>query len=583
MAKSENFTANIHERNFRAPFERTKATSESLVAIDGRKEVSLDGDWHFIADWYETALRADWAYENSHGEPADFDWDAWPTVKVPSCWNLIPELKYFEGLGGYMRTFPFTKQEGQRVFLQFEGASYRTYVFLNHRYLCMHDGGSTPFTVEITDRVENENRLMVLVDGRRSPERVPMDNTDWFLYSGLYRHVGLFTTRSAFLSDWFVRLVHDGRYDKIAVDFEVNGQREGIARLAIPELHVTKDIPFHEGKGTLVFEARPELWSPEHPKLYEVSLSIEGDTLRDHIGFREIRTEGTSILLNGKRIFLKGISCHEDYPLVGKSASDATVRQSIKDAKELGAVFMRLAHYPHTRRFARIADEEGMLLWEEIPVYWAIDFSSEAVYQDAENQLKELIRRDKNRCSVIVWSVGNENEDTDARLSFMSRLATKAKELDPSRPVSAACLVNTTKLKIEDRLMAYLDIVGNNEYYGWYNKDFTLLPKILGNSNLNKPVIITEFGGGARAGYHGSKETMWTEEYQAELYRKQFAMQAQCPFIQGCTPWILYDFQSPRRVNRYQEGYNRKGLIDKDHKTRKLAFQVVQEAYSRIK
>lgn len=579
--KSANFTANIHERNFRAPFETVKATSGQLVAIDGRKLRSLNGDWHFVEDWYETALRSSWCFEDSHGEPADFDWDAWPLTKVPAVWNLAkPELKYFEGLGCYMKTFDQPKPSG-RLFLQFEGASYRTYVFLNHHYVGMHDGGSTPFTFEIGKFVkEKDNRLMVCVDGRRDPERVPMDNTDWFLYSGLYRDVSLFETPEAFLSDWFVRLMPDRHH--IALDFQVEGADEGSATFSIAELGIKEEVLFHQGKGSLIVEAEPELWDIASPRLYQVSLSYGKDCLSDQIGFRTIQVEGTKILLNGRQIFLKGICCHEDYPERGKSSTASDRMQSIKDAQELGAVFMRLAHYPHCREMAKLADKMGMLLWEEIPVYWAIDFESEKTYADAENQLKELIRRDKNRASVIIWSVGNENEDTDARLSFMSRLATCAKSADPSRLVSAACLVNQQKLAIEDRLMEDLDVIGNNEYYGWYDHDFTKLPKILANSHLSKPVVITEFGGGARIGTHGSEQEMWTEEYQEKLYEKQFAMQSSCPFIQGCTPWILYDFRAPRRMNRHQEGYNRKGLIDSDHKRKKLAWNVVSDFYHRI-
>lgn len=576
--QSANFTANIHERNFRSPFEKVKATSGTLVAVDGRNLRSLNGNWHFIEDWYETALRSCWCFEDSHGEPADFDWDFWPMAKVPSVWNLAkPELKYFEGLGCYMRTFDQPKTDG-RLFLQFEGASYRTYVFLNHHYLGMHDGGSTPFTLEITDVVqEKENRLMVCVDGRRDPERVPMDNTDWFLYGGIYRDVFLFETPKNYLSDWYVRLLPDKTH--IALDFTVEGANEGSAVFSIPELGVNREVLFQEGKGTVVVEARPELWDIASPRLYQVSLAYGKDFLSDQIGFRTIRVEGTKVLLNDRPVFLKGISCHEDYPEGGKRSTESDRLQSIKDAQELGAVFMRLAHYPHSREMARLADRMGMLLWEEIPVYWAIDFQNEGTYQDAENQLRELIRRDKNRASVIIWSVGNENEDTDDRLSFMSRLAETAKHVDPSRLVSAACLVNQRKLAIEDRLMPYLDVIGNNEYYGWYDQDFTKLPRILANSHLDKPVVITEFGGGARLGTRGSEEEMWTEEYQKRLYEKQFAMQRSCPFIQGCTPWILYDFRAPRRMNRHQEGFNRKGLIDSDHKRKKLAWQVVHDYY----
>jgi beta-glucuronidase len=161
----------------------------------------------------------------------------------------------------------------------------------------------------------------------------------------------------------------------------------------------------------------------------------------------------------------------------------------------------------------------------------------------------------------------------------MSSLAKKTRELDPTRFVSAACLVNTTKLKLEDRLMEHLDIIGNNEYYGWYEPNFEDLLTILNNTDLTKPVIITEFGGGARAGNHGTKDTMWTEEFQEALYIKQFDTLDKAKYVRGMTPWIFYDFRAVRRLNRYQEGFNRKGLIDSDRKTKKLAFYVTQKYY----
>jgi beta-glucuronidase len=175
--------------------------------------------------------------------------------------------------------------------------------------------------------------------------------------------------------------------------------------------------------------------------------------------------------------------------------------------------------------------------------------------------------------------VGNENADTDARNRFMSNLVNKAHVLDDSRLVSAACLINHIKLKIEDRLADSLDIIGINEYYGWYDPDFSKLPRILENSNPGKPVIITEFGGDARKGQRGSIDDLWTEDKQKRLFEQQVETIRKCPYIAGTTPWILYDFRSPRRLNRYQEGFNRKGFIDADRKTKKAAFYVMQEYY----
>lgn len=481
----------------------------------------------------------------------------------------------------YFRTFTIERKEDERLFLDFEGVSYRAYVFLNGACIAVHDGASTPFFVEITDSVRTENRLIVAVEAVRSDQRVPMSNTDWFNYGGIYREVFIYRVPQAFIKDYFVRLVPDSGFSRIAVDVTVDGRTEGAVTCEIPELGIRTEIPLVEGKGSVEIEAAPELWSPMNPKLYEVDFSFEKDSISDRIGFREIRREGRSILLNGKEIFLKGISLHEDHPELGKSTNEEVIRDTIECVKnDLNGNFLRLAHYPHPRLFAKLADEMGILLWEEIPVYWAIDFENRRTYEDAENQLSELVLRDRNRASVIIWSVGNENPDTDARYHFMSTLAAFARRMDATRLVSAACLVNKEKEMIEDRLASCLDIIGINEYYGWYEPDFSRLQVIMERSDPDKPVIITEFGGGALAGHHGPKQEMWTEEYQQELYRNQVATISACSYIKGMTPWILYDFRAPRRLNLFQNGYNRKGLISDDRKTRKLAFRVLSDFYS---
>jgi beta-glucuronidase len=264
---------------------------------------------------------------------------------------------------------------------------------------------------------------------------------------------------------------------------------------------------------------------------------------------------------------------------LGKTTGEETIRETIRDLRELKGNYLRLAHYPHDRRFSRIASEEGVLLWEEVPVYWAVAFDNPETREDAENQLAELVIRDRNQAGVIIWSVGNENADTDSRLTFMSGLAEKARSLDDSRLVSAACLINHEKLMIQDRLGEHLDIIGINEYYGWYDPDFEKLPKILNNSKPGKPVVICEFGAGARLGQRGTVDDLFTEDMQKRIYEQQTETFKTCAYIAGTSPWILYDFRCPRRLNRCQEGFNRKGLIDADRKSRKAAFYVMQEFY----
>ena len=594
--KKGNYQTDIHNAGYEDEYLKIKLKSDTLINICGRETESLNGMWNFGVDLYDTCRRARWYLENGAGggdpQPLDWDWEAWDRIKVPSSWNLErKELHYFEGTGIYTRTFRYIpKQKNERVFLRLEGSSYRTSVFLNRKFTGTHDGSSTPFNVDITDFLETENRIIITSDARRKAERIPMENTDWFNYGGVYRDVLLVRVPKVFIKDWFIRLTPDGNFQNIACDVTIAGQNDydgrGSVRLFIKELNIDVCLQLTDGKARTDINVKAEdlsLWCPENPKLYDVTLNFSGgnctDTVTDRIGFREIMVKGNDLFLNGRKIFLKGICVHEDHYLLGKTTNSEVIRSTIRDLKELHGNYLRLAHYPHDAMFAKTADEEGVLLWEEIPVYWAIAFNNPGSYADAENQLSELILRDRNRASVIIWSVGNENADTDDRLSFMSNLAVKARELDASRLVSAACLIDHEMLLIRDRLTDYLDVIGINEYYGWYDPDFNKLPKILSGSKPDKPVIICEFGGCARSGQRGTENDLFTEDKQKRIYELQIETLRKCPYIAGITPWILYDFRCPRRLNRYHEYFNRKGLIDSDRKTKKLAFYVLQNFY----
>ncbi|MDR1466124.1 MAG: hypothetical protein LBI40_00670 [Treponema sp.] len=589
--KPGNYQAEFHNTDYETEYLSPRLDASGLINLAGRKTESLNGKWNFTADLYDTCRRAHWfkgeCFDTvSNKKPVDWDWEGWSRISVPASWNLErPELLYFEGFGVYTRTFRYTPQyQDERLFLCFEGVAYSASIFLNGVFVGSHNGASTPFNVDISEKIKTDNRIIVVADARRSPYRIPMENMDWFNYGGIYRDIYLVRTPKVFIKDWFIRLVPDGTYTNIAVDIVLSENIGDSVLLEIPGLSIREKISIQNGYGSLYFCAKPELWSPEVPKLYDVLLTYNigmgrTDVVCDTIGFREIRVNGHDILLNGKKIFLKGISVHEDHIILGKTTNDEIIRSTIRDLKEMHGNYLRLAHDPHSRRFAEIASEEGVMLWEEIPVYWAIAFDNPDTYQDAENQLTELILRDRNRASVILWSVGNENADTDSRLTFMSKLAQMVKSLDDSRLVSAACLINHKELQIQDRLTDFLDVIGINEYYGWYDPDISKLSRILINSEQSKPVVICEFGGDARLGQRGSTYDLFTEDKQKAVYDQQITAIKQCPYIAGITPWILYDFRSPRRSNRYQQGFNRKGIIDADRKSRKLSFDVMCQFY----
>lgn len=579
---ADNALQALHDEDYDRPFNLQNLNADTLIFSRGRKGQSLDGDWNFCVDLLDTGLRQKWfamtpAAPEERIEPWDYDPYMGETVPVPSCWQMQKEKWYFfEGSAWYTRALDHTEAPNRRQILRIGAAQYDCKVFLNGQFLGNHYGGSTPFCVELTGALQpGRNWLMLCVNNSRTLDRVPMRNTDWFNYGGPYREITLYDLPQTVIRDLFVRL-EDGA---IRVTARVDGPANS-ARFALPELGIDATLPLQDGKGELTIAATPDLWSPDNPKLYDLSLTAGEDRVEDRVGFRSITREGTDILLNGEPVFLRGISVHEDDETLGKVSNEADIRRRFAHAKELGCNFLRLAHYPHHERAAEIADEMGLMLWEEVPVYWAIDFANPATLRDADNQLRELIRRDRNRASVIIWSVGNENPDTDARLDFMRTLAQTAKDEDPTRLTSAACLVNHAKLKIEDRLAQHIDVIGLNEYYGWYEENFDELAEIGRNSNPDRPVVISETGADGDSTKQGPERGLFSLDYQDAVYAKQIATLRALDYIKGMSPWILYDFRVERRQGIFQRGWNRKGLIAADKTTKKPAFNTLAAYYA---
>ena len=594
-----NFVDNIHNETYKDSYDSPCLEAESYVIPGGRQEISLDGSWNFSVDMYDNCLRAKWFLEEEKNPegltvPLDYGFDDWEEIQVPGVWNLArPEYFYYEGPAVYSRRFLFKDPPKGHVFLRFGAVSYEARIFLNGKFLGVHKGGSTPFCVQVTRDLKEENRLIVIADNTRRQDQVPSENTDWFLYGGIYRSVSLFCVPQTYIKDMKVYLA-DGEKKEINVSVVLGGSQyyeEGEVFFSIPELQVEEVIPFgSDGRGQRTLEISSlSLWSPENPRLYEVFLHFKSgdqllDEVKDRIGFRTVETRGGEILLNGKPVFLRGVCLHEETENHGKAVTKEDIRLAFHWAKKMNCNFLRLAHYPHTEWVSQLADEAGLLLWEEIPVYWWLDFANPRTLRDAKNQLTELMARDFNRASVILWSVGNENPDTDQRYGFMKELAEWAKEYDPSRLVSAACLVDTVNLRISDRLEKHLDVIGFNEYYGWYDPDYAKLASVLEGSKPERPVIISEFGGDGyfasepeNAGMRGS------EAEQKEIYEKQVEMFGKTGYIQGTAPWILFDYRTPKRLGKYQKGYNIKGLVTADRKREKPAFSVMKKYYQEVR
>jgi beta-glucuronidase len=578
-----------------------RAQQIGLIAnTEGRKTVSLDGQWQTIVDPYESG------YYNYRYQPSDngyfknakpksksdlleYDFDRSATLNVPGDWNTqSDQLFFYEGTVWYKKSFDYARRPNTRLFVYFGAANYLADVYLNGEKIGRHEGGFTPFNFEITKLVRDTgNFLVVKVDNKRRRDAVPTLMTDWWNYGGLTREVKLVETPPTFVHDYLVQL-EKGSRQHVRGWVKLAGEKlNQTITIRIPEAGVSKTFTTdNSGLATIDFNAELKLWSPENPKLYDVSIEAETDQVRDQIGFRTIETRGNDILLNGRPIFLRGVCIHEEAPLRGGRAYSREDAQTLLGwAKELGANFVRLAHYPHNEFMIREADRLGILVWSEIPVYWTIQWENPATLENARHQLGEMIARDKNRAAVVIWSVANETPLSDARLSFLKNLISHAKNLDPSRLMSAAMerhYINDTTQMIDDPLGEYLDVLGCNEYVGWYDGLPEKADRLEWRSKYQKPLVMSEFGGDALYGHHGDALTRWTEEYQENIYQHQIAMLKKIPFLRGTSPWILTDFRSPRRpLPNIQDYWNRKGLIS-NRGEKKKAFYVLQQWYREL-
>lgn len=579
----------------------------AVVNVGNRTALDLSGDWAFLIDQLGTGW-FDYTRGRSKGNVAadvrdvdigprdlkEYDFDTAPTMRIPGSWTAqVEELRWYEGIVWFRRIFDHQSEPGMRYVLQFEAVNYHAGVFLNGEPVGEHWGGFTPFAFDVTDLLaEGRNSLVVSADATRTPVGVPPTRSDWQAFGGITRPVRLVALPETHIDDAWIRLNTE---DEIVIDVTMIGPDAAgqTVTARVPEVDLEQaGVTDADGALSFVFDAPDGLqkWSPESPVLYDVEITAANDTFSDAIAFRTIEVAGDQILLNGEPVFLRGISMHEEalgaFPerIATREQAEPLLR-IIKD--DLNGNFVRLSHYPHAEETVRLAEELGLLVWSEIPVYWEIDFENESVLELARDMLQENIRRDRNRGAVVIWSVGNETPKTPAREVFMSALLDHARALDPSRPVSMAMHGVRTRdnvARIGDPMADDVDILSVNFYEGWYGgRRADRVGAITFERPVEKPFLLTEFGAGAKAGFIDNEvRRKFSEAYQADYYEGTIAMAKNIPFLNGASPWILKDFRAPRRLHpQYQDYWNRKGVISETGE-RKLAFDILAEWYAEI-
>jgi len=594
-----------------APAFAADALRPPLLLTGQRAEVQdLSGRWTYSKDYYRTGLSdingwvaksrmqrhrdVDVAAEEAKPGTGffEFDLDRGPAMEIPGAWNAAtPELRWYDGLVWFQRRFDAAPPKpGQRSFLRFEAVNYRAHVYLNGKEVGRHEGGFTPFVLEVGDVLRaSGNRLVVGVDSRHDAQSIPAEITDWDLYGGITRPVKLIQTPATFIDDATLRLTDAGR---LVGSLQLNGAQAAHQPVSVQiEALGLKTQATTDAHGEARFDvAAPgalKRWSPESPQLYAVRFASDDDAVTDRMGFRTLAVRGSEILLNGKPITLRGVSLHEEElgANPARRLSDSAARALLGEVKAgLNGNYVRLSHYPHAEAMLRAADELGLLVWSEIPVYWTVDWDHPAVLLKARRQQAETIYRDRNRAALALWSVGNETPVAENRTRFHAALAATVRALDSSRLISAALLVERRgdTVRIADPLLPHLDVMAVNTYAGWYGDDMLEdLDRLQWALPTDKPLLVSEFGADALADHHdlGDQPKKWSEEFQAAYYRATLGMLARIPNLRGLSPWVLKDFRSPRREHPvFQNGWNRKGLLSETGQ-RKQAFDVLARHY----
>jgi beta-glucuronidase len=526
-------------------------------------------------------------------------------VAVPGSFNDLyveEELRmWMQGIW-YSRTFIVPEAlANQRIVLRFGSANYRADVYVNGHYLGGHETGYTPFEFDISDVVDcaGENLLCVRVENTLSAETVPMGNLqnrpepgqfagqypdtpfDFFPYAGLHRPVLLYTTsKEAWLETIQVKTTVANGEATVSIMGATSGCGKSVM-VTIDETGVRTRMQLTAGAfaGELTL-AGPRLWDVGQPNLYHLKIELLGDgglvydQYRQRFGVRTVKVEGNRFLLNGKPVYLQGFGRHEDFHIIGKGLNHSLNVRDHELLKWIGANSYRTTHYPYSEELIQLADEQGILLISEAPaVSINFNFVVAKTLQTHLQVLRELVERDFNNPSVIMWSVANEaTSDRPEAKPYFKALADLVRSLDDSRPVTMI-----TCKDVRDQVMEYFDVVGTNLYPGWYHLPGqveaakTDLRRLLNemHTTFGKPIFVTEFGADTVAGLHSLPAEQWSEEYQTELILGLIEVMRECDFVIGEHLWNFADFRTAQNFVRV--GGNKKGIFTRERHPKMVA------------
>jgi len=582
---------------------------------DLRNTLNLSGIWRFKKDSLNLGEKEGWA----NGLTAS------RSIAVPGSWNeQFTDLRDYLGLVWYEKeTFVPSGWKGQRIFIRFGSATYAARLWINGKPVGQHEGGNLPFAFEISPYLNwgGSNRITVQLENILKPNRVPTgevkgapfqnyprSNYDFFPFAGLHRDVWLYSLpATASIQDVTVKTGFAGTTGTMEVSVRAEG-RATAGKVTVTGNGQSYQAPFRltagSGAATITLP-NVRLWSPEDPYLYKVEVTLgDAKTTLDRYwletGVRTITATSNQLLLNGKPIFLKGFGKHEDFPIFGRGTANPVIVKDFSLMKWVGANSFRTSHYPYDEEFMRMADREGFLVIDEIPavgLYFHGDTTELAQRQaQCKQYITELIARDKNHPSVIMWCIANEpfprdlsitgggagREATPQSIALFKELFSQVKRQDPTR---LAVLVGVMGGPPE--WVGLSDVICINRYYGWYTHqgDLPAAAKLLAmevdalHKRFNKPVIITEFGADTYPGMHAEDPEMFTEEFQTNFIKMYLDFAASRDFMAGMHVWAFSDFKTGQGLIRFG-GVNYKGVFTRDRKP-KAADQYLRTRWTK--
>ncbi|MDT0143936.1 beta-glucuronidase [Microbacterium sp. PRC9] len=575
------------------------------IATATRELIRLDGLWRFALD--EAATPEPWSAELATALEAP----------VPASYNdVFADQAIHDHVGWvwYQRTARVPRGwAGDRVVLRVDAATHEGVVYVGGTKVAEHVGGYTPFEVDVTDLAPagEEVRITIGVNNELTNETIPpgMISTtaagkrkqgyrhDFYNYAGLARSVILYAVPPVRVADLTVTTDVDGSTGVIDYRVDVTGEAE--VRVALTDA-AGAEVATADGPSGQMTVTDAELWRPGRGYLYELRAeAVVGGEVVDvyelPVGIRSIRVDGALFLINGEPFYFRGFGKHEDSAFRGRGFDNVVMVHDFSLMDWIGANSFRTSHYPYAEEFLDYADRHGIVVIDETaavglnlglgggfhggksePAYSPTMFNGNTQAAHAQG-IRELIGRDKNHPSVVMWSIANEPDSIeDGAREYFAPLAALARELDPSRPITYANEYRGTFHN--DRLADLFDVICLNRYYGWYidtgdleSAALKLEAELRGwESTHGKPIIITEYGADTLAGLHAVGTQAWSEEFQVDLLRTYHEVFDRVEAVIGEQVWNFADFQTSQGVIRVDG--NKKGVFTRDRRPKAAAF-----------